>query len=800
MKVSYKWLSSLLPQALSVNELSVILTSIGLEVDDITTTSTIPGDLKGLVIGKVITCTQHPNADKLSITTVDVGAPELLNIVCGAPNVAAGQTVVVATIGTTIYPKAGEPFEIKKAKIRGEASEGMICAEDEIGLGDSHAGIIILPNDIAAGTLASEYYNIPEADTCIEIGLTPNRMDAMSHIGIAKDVCAYLANKQNTFITQIIPAVHFTTATNVVENVTINIEATADCKRYAGVLLHNITVAESPAWLQEKLNTIGVRSINNIVDITNYILHETGQPLHAFDAAKVTGGTVIVKRATTGEKFLCLDDKTRTLTEHDLMICNATEPMCIAGVYGGATSGVTSDTKSIFLESAWFAPKTIRKTSMHHGLRTDAAIRFEKGVDVSQTRYALERAMSLMCELAGATVASAITDYYPEPLPSNTVTVTYAYINKLSGGNYSVAKIKNILLHLCFGIIAETDTQLTLQVPYSKPDISLPADIVEEIMRIDGLDEIPFTGKISFAISEAPENINKKNKERISNLLTANGYHELFTNSITNSAYYPDAPNLVRMMNSLSAELDIMRPSMLETGLQAIAFNINRKNTDLFLFEIGKIYAQYNDKYNEEEQLIIYLSGNATTASWHQKQQTVSIYNARAIAEVVLQNLGIAATFSATENGLDIKLKKQKLGSIYCATSDKLKTFDIKQAVWIVQFNWAVMVNATATNITKYTAVPKFQGVRRDLALVIDKAITYAEITKSINACNSTLLQNINVFDVFESEKLGADKKSYAISLQFLDAEKTLTDIEVEADIKKIIAALEKNTGASIRS
>jgi phenylalanyl-tRNA synthetase beta chain len=800
MKVSYKWLSSLLPQALSIDELSVILTSIGLEVDDITTTSTIPGDLQGLVIGKVITCTQHPNADKLSITTVDICQAELLNIVCGAPNIAAGQAVVVATIGTTIYPKSGEPFEIKKAKIRGEASEGMICAEDEIGLGDSHAGIIILPNEVAAGTLASAYYNIPEADTCIEIGLTPNRMDAMSHIGIAKDVCAYLANKQNTQVTQIIPTVNFTTAQNAIENFSIKIEAPEDCKRYVGVLINNITVAESPKWLQEKLNTIGVRSINNIVDITNYILHETGQPLHAFDASKVTGGTVIVKHATAGQQFLCLDDKIRTLTETDLMICNANEPMCIAGVYGGANSGVTNSTTSIFLESAWFAPKAIRKTSMQHSLRTDAAIRFEKGVDVSQTRYALERAITLMCELAGATVASAITDVYPEPLTSNTVKVTYAYINKLSGGNYTIAKIKNILLHLCFGILAETDTELTLQVPYSKPDISLPADIVEEIMRIDGLDEIPFTGTINFALGNATENINKKNKERISNLLTANGYHELFTNSITNSAYYPDAPNLVRMMNSLSAELDVMRPSMLETGLQAIAFNINRKNTDLFLFEIGKVYAQYNDKYNEEEQLIIYLSGNATNANWQQKQQAVNIYNARAIAEVVLKNLGIQATFSASENGLDIKLKKQKLGSIYCANGNKLKTFDIKQAVWVVQFNWVLLANATTANTTKYTAVPKFQEVRRDLALVIDKAVSYADITKSINACNSVLLQNVNVFDVFESEKLGAGKKSYAISLQFLDTEKTLTDAEVEADIKKIIAALEKNNGAIIRS
>jgi phenylalanyl-tRNA synthetase beta chain len=800
MKVSYKWLSELLPQKLSVDELSVILTSIGLEVEDITSSSKIPGGLKGLLIGKVVTCTKHPNADKLSLTTVDVGNNILLPIVCGAPNVAAGQTVVVATVGTTIYPKSGEPFEIKKAKIRGEASEGMICAEDEIGLGNSHDGIIIIKDEITPGTLASSFYNIPEADYTIEIGLTPNRMDAMSHIGIAKDVCAYLANKNNTQVIQIIPVPHLVENTTSQNPISISIQNADSCKRYIGALLNNVNVAESPEWLQEKLNAIGVRCINNIVDITNYILHETGQPLHAFDAQKIIGNQVIIKNATDSEMFMCLDGVERKLKSNDLMIANTENNMCIAGVYGGAESGVSNNTNSIFLEAAWFDPNTIRSTSMHHNLRTDAAIRFEKGVDISQSRYAFERALALIIEIAGATLSSAINDVYPQIVSSKQVSVSYAYINKLSGANYSKEKIKNILLHLCFGIVNETSDELILNIPFAKPDISKPADIVEEIMRIDGLDNVPFTGRISFALGNKNTSSTRSIKEKVAQCLTNLGCHEIFTNSITNSAYYTQQDELVKMMNSLSAELDVLRPSMLETGLIAVAFNLNRKNTDLKLFEIGKIYKHINGKYIEQEQLNIYLSGNQTTETWQQKSVAISLFDAKGIVLALGNKLGVNITMLESKEVLELKIGKQSLGSLYQVPNSITKQHDIKQAVWHICMDWNTLCAEIKKTITKYTPVSKFQNVTRDLALVINKEINYTDISKQINANKSNLLQSINVFDVFESEQLGANKKQYAIRLTFNDAEKTLTDIEIDTEIKKIMSGLEQKLGASIRA
>jgi phenylalanyl-tRNA synthetase beta chain len=797
MKISYKWLSELLPSPLSVNELSEILTSIGLEVEDITSTSKIPGDLKGLVIGKVITCEKHPNADKLSKTTVDVGNNTILPIVCGAPNVAQGQTVVVAVPGTTIHPKNGEPFEIKKAKIRGEVSEGMICAEDEIGLSDNHAGIIVIDQDITPGTSAAAFYNLPEADYTFEIGLTPNRMDAMSHIGVAKDVCAYLANKTNTQQTQIIPSANINFTSQLKNEFEINIAGNNSCKRYIGAVLKNITVTKSPEWLVDKLNAIGVRSINNIVDITNYVLHETGQPLHAFDANKIEGKKVIVRNANVGETFTTLDGVERKLTPNDLMICDATKPMCIAGVFGGENSGVTNETTSIFLESAWFNPQQIRVTSMHHGLRTDAAIRFEKGVDISQTAYALNRAISLMQELANATIEHEITDVYPEPLQANTVQITYQYINQLSGANYSKQKIKNILLHLCFAIENETDEALTLKVPYAKPDITLPADIVEEIMRIDGLDQIPFTGRINFAVGQQNNSSTRKQKEKLANCLTNLGCHEIFTNSISNSKYFNEE-GLVKMLNNLSADLDSLRPQMLESGLQTIAFNVNRKNTDLKLFEIGKIYLHKNNQYIEQEQLCIYLTGNNLPAQWHAQAKPISIFDAKGMVNAIGQKLGVNFILEAKGESIEVKIKKQTLGFIESVANDKLKQFDIKQHVFFIQLNWAMLCAEMKNNTIKYQPVSKFQNVERDLALILNKSVSYDSIAKQIKSTNNSLLKSINLFDVFESKQLGDDKKSYAVRFVFNDAEKTLTDAEIEQSMANIIAKL-KEAGAEVR-
>jgi phenylalanyl-tRNA synthetase beta chain len=799
MKLSYQWLNSLLPEPLSITDISNILTSIGLEVEEVVSSSAIKGGLQGLVIGKVLTCGQHPNADKLRLTTVDVGGDTPLQIVCGAPNVAAGQTVVVATVGCVVHPLQGEAFEIKKAKIRGEHSEGMICAEDEIGLGEGHDGIIVLPQDIAAGTLAASYYNIPDADFTIEVGLTPNRMDAMSHMGVAKDVCAYLSNRDNKPYVQVLANAQIPNATGS-NTISINIADTKLCRRYIGAELSNVTIAPSPQWLTDRLATIGIRSINNVVDITNYVLHETGQPLHAFDLQTITGNEIVVKTANAGETFTCLDGTEKKLLEQDLMICNGSSPMCIAGVFGGHASGVTDNTKSLFLESAWFDGPSIRKTSMHHGLRTEAAIRFEKGVDISQTRYALDRAIALLVDICGATLAAPVTDLYPNAITSTEIRVSYEYINRLSGANYSKEKVKNILLHLCFGILQEDADGIVLQVPFAKPDITLPADIVEEIMRIDGLDQVPFTGKISFGLTTSGVNASRKMQEGIAHCLNNLGFHELFTNSISNSTYYPQENKLVRMMNSLSTELDCMRPSMLESGLQVIAYNLNRKNTDLFLYEIGKIYFNVNGKYVEQQQLHLYLSGNTRKESWQGGVAKASIYDCKATIDAIAARTGLQFTYSYADNEITLKQRKQTIGKITLVSATTLKQFDIKQEVWHAYLDWNALVQAGASGTKRFTPVSKFQGVRRDLALVLDQAVSFEQVRKSIEDTQCNLLNASNVFDVFVSEKLGVNKKSYAVSFDFAHPDRTLTDVEIDAEMQKLQTSIISGTGATIRS
>ena len=568
MTISYNWLSEYLPWSIEPEKLSKILTSIGLEVESLTFYENVKGGLAGLTVGEVLTVAQHPNADKLKITTVNIGAETPLQIVCGASNVAVGQKVIVATIGTTIYPSTGDPLTMRVAKIRGEESFGMICAEDEIGLGTSHDGIMVLAADTVVGTPAATLFE-PYQDWVYEIGLTPNRMDAMSHLGVAKDVCAYLTHHEK----EAKPVTPFPSSFSPDQNnktIAVSIENEAACKRYAGIELTGVKVSDSPAWLKNRLTAIGVRPINNIVDVTNYILHETGQPLHAFDAAAVTGGKVVVKNVAAGTSFTTLDAKERKLQDTDLLICNATDPMCIAGVFGGAASGVHTGTTSIFLESAWFHPTTIRKTSLHHGLRTDAATRFEKGVDIASTVQVLKRAALLIKEVAGGSISSDITDIYPVVTPKTEVAVKYHYIKKLSGKNYHPEAVKKILTALGFEVIGEGIDELRVAVPYSKPDISIPADLVEEILRIDGLDniEIPTTITISPAVEVA--SAKEVIKEKTTQFLVGKGFVEIFTNSITNSQYFTPAvlETAVKMMNNLSADLDVLRPSMLETGLE----------------------------------------------------------------------------------------------------------------------------------------------------------------------------------------------------------------------------------------
>jgi phenylalanyl-tRNA synthetase beta chain len=804
MTISYNWLSEYLPWPIEPEKLSKILTSIGLEVESLTFYENVKGGLAGLVVGEVITVTQHPNADKLKITTVHIGAEAPLQIVCGASNVAVGQKVIVATIGTTIYPSTGDPLTMRVAKIRGEESFGMICAEDEIGLGTSHDGIMVLPLETIVGTPAATLFE-PYQDWVYEIGLTPNRMDAMSHLGVAKDVCAYLTHHEKEAKT-VTPFTNSFSPDQNNKTITVSIENETACKRYAGIELTGVTVSDSPNWLKNRLTAIGVRPINNIVDVTNYILHETGQPLHAFDAAAITGGQVIVKNVAAGTSFTTLDTKERKLQDTDLLICNAADPMCIAGVFGGAASGVNSGTTSIFLESAWFHPTTIRKTSLHHGLRTDAATRFEKGVDIASTVQVLKRAALLIKKVAGGSISSDVTDVYPAVAPKTEVAVKYHYIKKLSGKNYHPEAVKKILTALGFEVIAEGIDELRVAVPYSKPDISIPADLVEEILRIDGLDniEIPTTITISPAIEVA--SAKEVIKEKTANFLVGKGFVEIFTNSITNSQYFTPAvlETAVKMMNNLSADLDVLRPSMLETGLETIAYNCNRRNNNLRLFEFGKTYATSGSgQYSETEHLCIYWSGLDTEAGWRVKSKEQDVLMAKGIVQAVASLTGLPSIQWIVEGNESATLVAM-VGGTAIATllhvpQNKLQKFDIKQTVVFVDIDLAALVASAEKQKIVYKEVSKFPAVQRDLALVVDRSVTYAAIELAVGTVKLPKLKDTRLFDVFESDKLGINKKSMALSFTFVDEEKTMTDTETDSMVSKLMGAFEKELGAEIR-
>ncbi|MBS1580525.1 MAG: phenylalanine--tRNA ligase subunit beta [Bacteroidetes bacterium] len=803
MTISYNWLHSYLPETIEPERLSKILTSIGLEVESLEKYESIKGGLQGLIIGEVIECNQHPNADKLKLTKVNIGTTEPLQIVCGAPNVAMGQKIVVATVGTTIYPVSGEPLTMKVAKIRGVESYGMICAEDEIGLSSNHAGIIILPNDVVVGTNANDYFK-PYSDFIYEIGLTPNRMDAMSHLGVAKDVCAYLSHHNKKEEKTKLPFDNSFKVDEQTLNINVTVEAIDACPRFSGVTISNITVAESPQWLKNKLTAIGVRSINNVVDITNFILHETGQPLHAYDAEAVIGNHIIVKKLPEGTTFITLDNKERKLNAFDLMVCNGNEePMCIGGVFGGLKSGVSNNTKNIFLESACFNATNIRKTSVAHGLRTDAATRFEKGVDIANCVNVLKRAALLIKEIAGGTISSDVVDVYPSPKEKTQVALKYHYLKKLSGKNYHPDTVKRILLALGFEVVKESIDELTVAVPYSKPDISLPADIVEEIIRIDGLDNIDIPTSIT--ISPSVETLNAKEtlREKIANYLTGLGFNEIFTNSITNSKYYTDEVlnTTVKMINNLSEELNVMRPSILETGLETIAYNINRKNSNLKFFEFGKTYSTtVAGKYAEKEHLALYITGDNHEDEWKEKSSLTDLYTAKGIAAAILQLNGIAdIQFVQQENILQITNGKKELGWVKEISKTQLNNFGIKQNVFFIDIDFETLLNTVSKQKIVYKEVAKFPAVERDLAIVIDKAVTYNAVQLIIKKQKLNKLQNTRLFDIFESDKLGTNKKSMAINFTFLDEEKTLTDKEIDAMMNKLIDSFTKELNAEIR-
>ena len=807
MTISYNWLSSYLPKTIQPEVLSSILTGIGLEVESLVKYEEVKGGLEGLVVGEVLTCEKHPDADKLKLTLVNVGADAPLHIVCGAPNVAAGQKVIVAPIGCTIFPTGGEPLTMKKAKIRGKESEGMICAEDEIGLGTNHDGIKILPEDSIVGTTLKSLYN-PYQDYIYEIGLTPNRMDAMSHIGVARDVCAYLSYHENKDYRVVLPFEEQTqNEISNANNIQLNVEDTNACKRYAGILLTNIKVQESPVWLQQRLKSIGQKPINNIVDITNFILQETGQPLHAFDASAIKGNKIIVKKATDGSVFQTLDEKEIKLSGEDLMICNESEPMCMAGVYGGFKSGVKENTTAIFLESACFDASTIRKSSIKHGLRTEAASRFEKGVDISNTLNVLHRAAKMIEEIAGGKISSGVIDHYPEPKEKTCLTLDLNYLKKLSGKNYAASAVERILKALGFEISSNNENKLELKVPFSKNDISIQADIVEEIMRIDGLDQVEIPENITIAPSVEKQQHKFLLREKLANQLTGCGFNEMFTNSITNSAFYNESQleRSVKMINSLSNELDMLRPEMLQSGLQVISHNINRKNNNLMLFEFGKTYHKTdNNVYAEQQHLSLYLTGNVVAQGWNTKVQKADLYYLKGIAANILKSAHSGKiSFKELQadnlvNSTAVYIGETAVGFLGEVSPTALKMFDIKQPVFFADLNMDAIYSLKAKPIL-YKEITKFPAVNRDLALVVDKNVSYSQIEGIALSAKINQLSNVQLFDVFESEKIGANKKSMALSFTFTDEQKTLTDQEIEGFMQKIIGSYEKQAGAEIR-
>jgi phenylalanyl-tRNA synthetase beta chain len=808
MILSYNWLMDYLPVPVEPEKLSRILNSIGLEVESFEDYEEVKGGLEGLVIGKVLEATQHPNADKLSLTRVDIGHGEPLQIVCGAPNVAPGQTVVVAPVGATIYPKTNPPMTMRIAKIRGVESHGMICAEDEIGLGESHAGIMVIKEDVAIGSPAAAFFK-PYADKVISIGLTPNRSDAMSHLGVARDICAWLNHHEQLNVAVKSPLQVTLPASNNSLSVSVSIENPDACPRYSGVGISGVKTGPSPLWMQQRLKAIGLRPINNIVDITNYILHETGQPLHAFDASQITGQKIIVKNLPAGTAFISLDEKERKLDAEDLMICNGNgEGMCIGGVFGGLHSGVSNDTNLVFLESAWFSPAGIRKSSFRHNLRTDAAMHFEKGVDISQTVEVLKRAAQLICLYANGQIASEVIDVYPSPRKPVEVSISYAYLERLSGKKYSPETVREILQALGFRMLKEEGGILSVAVPYHKTDISLPADIAEEIMRIDGFDNISIPANISF--SPASETLGKQEalREKISGILAGMGFREMLNNSITNSAFYHEAElqKSVKMMNNLSAELDILRPSMLETGLQSVAHNLNRKNNNLQLFEFGKTYkTEATGKYTEEDHLALFITGKKSTESWKQKQENTDLFYLKGIIRVLFAQLGLSEpTYTLVKNPhMDIFLEgsvnKQVLIHIGLVNKKRLDRFDIRQETFYADLAWDLCLEQSSKVKLAYIEVPRFPTMYRDLAFVVDKGLPFEKIEAAVASLKIAKLKGINLFDVFESEKVGAGKKSMAMSFSFRDEEKTLTDEEVELLMQKIISIFEKELQAQIR-
>lgn len=820
MNISYNWLKEYVNFDLTPDEVAVALTSIGLETGDVEEVQSIKGGLEGLVIGEVLTCEPHPNSDHMHITTVNLGQGDPVQIVCGAANVAAGQKVVVATLGTKLYD-GDECFTIKKSKLRGVESNGMICAEDEIGIGTSHEGIIVLPEDVVPGTLAKDYYNI-KSDYVLEVDITPNRSDACSHYGVARDLYAWLIqNGRQATLKR--PSVDAFKVDNHDMNIDIVVENTEACPRYAGVAIKNVTVKESPEWLQNKLRLIGVRPINNIVDITNYILHAYGQPMHCFDADKIKGGKIVVKTCPEGTKFVTLDEVERKLSDRDLMICNAEEPMCIAGVFGGLDSGTTETTKDVFLESAYFHPTWVRKTARRHGLSTDSSFRFERGIDPNGTIYALKEAALLVKELAGGEIASEIKDNYPAPIADFPVELSYEYTNALIGKVIPAETIKSIVTSLEMKITGETPEGLSLLVPAYRVDVQRPCDVIEDILRIYGYNnvEIPTSVKSSLSVKgDVDKSVKLQNL--VSEQLVGCGFNEIMNNSLTAATYYEGLEtykpeNLVQLMNPLSNDLNVMRATLLFGGLESIQHNANRKNADLKFFEFGNCYHFNAEKknpekvlaaYSEELHLGLWITGKRVSNSWAHPDENTSVYELKAYVLNIFRRLGVnfgGLVFgNLTDDIYSVAISVHTRGGKLLATFGVLhkkiqKAFDIDNEVYYADLNWKELMKAIKNNTVAYKEISKFPAVKRDLALLIDKKVQFAEIEKIAYETDKKLLKSVELFDVYEGKNLEAGKKSYAVSFMLQDENATLNDKQIDKVMQKLIANLQNKLDAKLR-
>jgi phenylalanyl-tRNA synthetase beta chain len=811
MKISYNWLKKYINTSLSPEEMDKILTDTGLEVESVEKIEAVKGGLEGVFVAEVLTCEKHPDADKLKVTTVTIGG-EPLQVVCGAPNVAVGQKVILATVGCTLYPKPDEPLKMKVSKIRGVDSFGMLCAEDELGMGESHAGILVLDPETPIGTPAAKLFDL-EDDYQIEIGLTPNRADAMGHIGVAHDLIAYLNFHQKANLTLMMPSVDAFKVDSTALKIDVSVENTELCPRYLGITFKGVKIKPSPAWLQKSLRAVGLSPINNVVDVTNYVMRELGTPLHAFDVRSLNG-KIVVKTAKKGDKFETLDNVSRELSEENLMITNGNENLCIAGVFGGASSGIKDDTTEVFLESAYFNPVSVRKTAKFHGLNTDASFRFERGVDPQLTEYALKRAALLIKEVAGGEIAMEIAEVYPKSFENKIVEFSYERCNRLIGATISVEDVNSILMSLDIKVLSEIDGIAQLEIPTYRVDVTREADVVEEVLRIYGFNNVPLPEKLNTSIGVFPKPNVEKIQTVLSEMLVGKGYIETLNNSLTSSTYVEKlggetlkSERNVPMLNPLSQELDVMRQSLLFNALEVVEHNQNRQNADLKFFEFGKVYHKYESGYAENKRLLIAISGKKERESWNSSNDAVSFYTIKGLVNAVFSRLGLSSMIteaalknSILKDGVQLSVLKKKVGEIGWINPAMKKHFGIKSDVFVADLDWDAIVECLQYVKVKYTELPKTFAVRRDFSLLLNNSTSFSEIESVARACDKKILKEIGLFDVYEGKNLEEGKKSYAVSFIFQDPEQTLKDNQIDAIMEKIRVELEGKLSATLRT